>query len=607
MKPEQNVDFILFNDIMVPMRDGVRLAVDLYLPADYLESDIQKLPAILIRTPYNKTDMSRLKNAGPFWAQHGFACLIQDCRGRYASEGVFVKYINEGEDGYDTVEWIARQDWSDGHIGTTGSSYLCHIQTSMAALRPPHLSAMFCIKGGFFNAYTSCIRQGGAFEFRHFIWAYKEGLCGQEAAADPKIRKALENIDLGVWLSTSPILKKGYSPLSPIPTYEEFVFQQYESIEYDEYWKQMPINSQVYLDQFPDIPMMFVGSWYDIYARSTVEFFENLSKKRKSVVQLIMGPWTHDNDKRVSGEVDFGPDASFEEDAKFNLINVQLRWFNRWLKGTGNKVEHEPAVRYFRMGGDNGRRSSDGFLSHGGEWRFSSTWPPQTTQINSYYLCNRGKLIDHFPDDESGVSSFLYDPRDPVPTIGGNLFWHENILWPGAYDQRDRSDFFLCKRPDLPLAARSDILTFATEPLEKEIEISGTIQAVLYISSSAQDTDFTVKLVDEYSPNEDYPFGFSMNITHGITRCRYRNFLQHAELMKPGEVYKLRVDLYPASNLFKQGHRIRIDISSSNFPHFDVNPNTGASIGSDQRMVTAENSVHHNRIYPSHILFPIAQ
>lgn len=607
MKLDQNHDLTLVKNITVPMRDGALLAADLYLPAGNRGMNPQKWPTILIRTPYNKADMVRLKDAGPFWAHHGYACFIQDCRGRYASEGVFVKYMKEAEDGYDTVEWIAAQEWSDGNIGTTGSSYLCHTQTSMAALRPPHLKAMVCIKGGFFNGYTSCIRQGGAYEFRQVVWAYKEGRSGQEAAGNPVVRRALEDIDLGNWLSTSPILKKGYSPLSPIPMYEDFVFQQYQNSDYGDYWKQMPINSQEHLDQFADIPVIFISSWYDIYARSTVEFFEHLSKSKKSSIKLIMGSWTHDNDKSVSGEVDFGAQASFEENAQFNLNDTQLCWFDRWLKDIDNGEDREPAVRYFMMGGGSGKRTSEGNLSHGGEWRSSSTWPPQALQETPYFLDRGGKLTCNNPEKSSGASSFLYDPRDPVPTIGGHLFWHENILWPGAYDQRERPEFFLCKRSNLPLAARPDVLTFATDSLEKDFEISGTIQAVLYISSSALDTDFTVKLVDEYPPGEDYPRGFAMNITHGITRCRYRNITGHAEQMKPGEVYQIRVFLYPTSNLFKQGHRIRIDISSSNFPHFDVNPNTGAPFGLDQRMIVAENTVYHNQDFPSHLLFPIVQ
>ncbi|HZD34881.1 MAG TPA: CocE/NonD family hydrolase, partial [Nitrososphaeraceae archaeon] len=495
-------------------------------------------------------------------------------------------------------------DWCLGKIGTTGSSYLCHVQTSMAALRPNHLRAMFCIKGGFFNGYTSCIRQGGAYEYRQVVWAFKEGCAGQEAFDNPIVRTALENIDLGMWISNSPILKKGYSPLSPIPSYEDIVFKQYMNSDYSEYWKQKSINSQENLDQFPDIPMLFIGSWYDIYARSTVEFFEHLYNRNKSTVQLIMGPWTHDNDKQVSGEVDFGPEGSLEEDAEINLYDLQLRWFDHWLKDIQNGVENDPAVRYFLMGGGTGKRTPEGFLSHGGKWKNTNSWPIKSAKTFRFFLDGQGKLIENRPSTDFGASTFLYDPMDPIPSIGGNLFWHDNILWPGAYDQRERPDFFFCKRPNLPLASRSDVLTFATSLLDQDLEISGTIQAILFISSTVPDTDFTVKLVDEYPPNEDYPQGFSMNITHGITRCRYRNFLQKAELMKPGEIYKITVVLYPTSNLYQRGHRIRIDISSSNFPHFDVNPNTGSPFGQDQRLIVAENTIYHNREYPSHIQFP---
>jgi putative CocE/NonD family hydrolase len=399
--------------------------------------------------------------------------------------------------------------------------------------------------------------------------------------------------------------KPGYSPLSHAPSYENIIFQQIESADYSDFWKQLPINAEEHIEEFADVPTIFVGSWYDIYAKSTVQFFEALSNIKTSSIKLIMGPWSHDSEHSVAGEVDFGPDACVEGDGDAGLLALQLRWFDRWLKDVQNGAEHDPAVRYFKMGGGNGLKTGEGNLSHGGAWCSSSTWPPADVKPVSLYL-GGGRLLSTTPPSNSpGFSGFQYDPRNPVPSIGGNLFRHENILWPGAYDQRERADFFLCREPYLPLSSRHDVLVFVTPPLEEALEVSGTIRAKLYVSSSAPDTDFTMKIVDEYPPNENYPLGFAVNITHGIIRCRYRSSPARAELMEPGQVYEVNINLYPTCNLFEKGHRLRVDISSSNYPHFDINTNTGEPFGNSQRMIIADNQVYHNLIYPSQITLPV--
>ena len=606
MVPQAEYGFTLTSNVMVPMRDGVRLAGDLYRPAQSGAPLPGRWPTILIRTPYDKTDLAHLRNAGPFWAGQGYACFIQDCRGRYASEGTFYKYIHEPEDGFDTVEWLAAQDWCDGNVGTSGVSYLCHTQTAMAPLRPPHLKAMFCLKGGFFNAHTSCVRQGGAFELRQVVWAFVQAGRSQEARRSPVVKRAFETTDLAAWLLRYPF-KRGYSPLSPAPAYERYLWDLMEHEDYSDYWKQMSLNAEEHLQDFADVPTLFLSGWYDIYARSTVQFFENLSTIKTAPIKLIMGPWAHEGLGSLAGEVEFGPQASLEGEGSTGLAALQVKWFDRWLKGERNGVEAGPPVHYFTMGGGSGRQSEDGFMSHGGQWRTASAWPPAGASYEPFYLQSGSALAPIPPAGSQDYSGYQYDPRDPVPTLGGNMIRHENILWPGAYDQRERPEFFLCRPPYLPLAARRDVLVFRTPPLEQDLEVTGAVRAVLYVSSSAVDTDFTVKLVDEYPPNEDYPRGFAMNVTHGIIRCRYRNSRDRAELMEPGKVYQVAVELYPTSNRFARGHRLRIDVASSNYPHFDLNPNTGEPFGTSQRLIVADNRAYHDRSRPSHVLLPVVR
>lgn len=599
---EADVDLV--SDLMAPMRDGVRLAADLYLPARNGSPAPGRRPAILIRTPYNKVTLQRTKNVGHLWARHGYACLIQDCRGRYNSEGTFYKYVNEAEDGYDTVEWMAQQPWCDGNIGTIGASYLCHVQTFMAALSPPHLKAMFCIKGGFYNAHTSGVRQGGALEFRQLVWAFKEARVSQEAQRDPVIQKALAETNLADWLKRFPF-KRGYSPISPAPAYEAYLFDQLENSDYGDYWKQVGFNTEERLDAYADVPTVYLSSWYDIYARSTADFYRNLSKAKRAPIHLIMGPWEHGSEDRVAGEVDFGPEASLAGNLADDRFALERRWFDRWLRGIDNGVEREPAVRYFAMGGGDGRGTPQGHMNHGGTWRTADGWPPGNVRPVTMFLHPGGALSIDAPAARGGASGYRSDPAEPVPTLGGNMIRYENILWPGAYDQRERAEFFLCTPPYLPLAARPDVLVFRTPPLQQDLEVTGTVTARLSVSSSAPDTDFTLKLIDEYPPNEDYPRGFAMNITHGILRCRYRNGRDTSEPMEPGRIYPIEITCYPTSNRFLRGHRIRLDIASSNYPHFDINTNTGEPFGTSQRLAVAHNRVHHNRDHPSQVILPM--
>jgi putative CocE/NonD family hydrolase len=259
------------------------------------------------------------------------------------------------------------------------------------------------------------------------------------------------------------------------------------------------------------------------------------------------------------------------------------------------------------MGSGDGTKDSEGRLVHGGEWREENEWPLARTVLTPFYFCPEGVLATEVAKEFNGVkrsTSYIFDPRDPVPTIGGNISSGNDILLQGAWDQRGGSHVWNYQKP-VPLSIRNDVLVFQTEPLEKNLEVTGELEVKLWISSTAPDTDFTAKLVDVYPPSSDFPGGFELNIGDGIHRTRFRESLKQEKLMIPGEIYPLTVKLYPTSNVFKRGHRIRVDISSSNFPRFDINPNTGEALANHRLVRTAENTVYHDPQHPSHILLPV--
>jgi putative CocE/NonD family hydrolase len=281
----------------------------------------------------------------------------------------------------------------------------------------------------------------------------------------------------------------------------------------------------------------------------------------------------------------------------------RLRWFDRWLKGIDNGVDRERPVRIFIMGGGGSRKDRNGRLSHGGVWRDAEDWPLPGTRYTNYYLHADGSLGPE-PPGASEPSRYTFDPRDPVPTVGGGISAANEVMQAGAYDQRGGRRFYGC-RDTLPLSARSDVLVFQTPELTEDVEVTGPLVVKLWASTSAQDTDFTAKLIDVHPPSADYPDGFAQNLSDSILRGRYRNSRERAELMEPGRVYELEIVLYPTSNLFCRGHRIRLDISSSNFPRFDLNPNTGGPLGRDRRVVVAENAVYHDPERPSRVVLPV--
>ena len=608
------------SNVMVAMRDGVHLATDLYRPKRNGQVVSKPLPVILERTPYGKTVVSRselsVQNPIPksraevarYFVSKGYVVVVQDCRGRYDSEGEFVKYLSDGLDGFDTCQWITRQTWCNGKIGTMGLSYAAHTQGALACVNSPGIAAMFLDSGGFANAYQDGIRQGGAFELKQVTWAYRAAMESPSVLKDPVRMKSLKAVDIGGWFARMP-WKRGHSPLSAAPEYESYVYDQWEHGNFDGFWKQLGIYAAGFYDRFSDAPMVFMSAWYDPYPRSATDNYIALSKRKKGPVRLILGPWTHgDRSLTYAGEVDFGVAATLDGSLAPDFLALRLSWFDCWLKGIKNGLDAEPAVRIFVMGGGTGKRNAQGRMDHGGRWRAEKDWPLPDLKRTEYYLHADGRLAPERPGAAAagaGKITFDFDPNHPVPSAGGTITSGEPVMRGGAYDQREGPHVFGSHEPYMPLAARADVLVFETEPLPQEMEITGPIMAKLWISSDRPDTDFTIKLIDVYPPNEDYPDGFAMNVTDGILRVRYRTSWEHPELLKTDEVAAITVEAFPTSNLFKRGHRIRLDVSSSNFPHFDVNPNTGAPEGAGLERQIARNTVFMNQEHASHVILPI--
>ena len=598
-------------DVMVAMRDGVRLAADVHRPVGD-----GPFPVLVERTPYGKHKESlrerTLKHPQPmkrdavaaYFVRHGYVVIIQDCRGRYASEGSFTKYIGEANDGYDTLAWISRQAWCNGRIGTFGLSYAAHTQTALVSRHPPGLAAMFLDCGGFSNAYRGGIRCGGAFELKQATWAYKQALLSPLTQADP-IRKArLEQEDIRASFAAMP-WKRGHSPLRWAPEFEDYLFEQWEHGTFDEYWKQPELYAAGHYDAFEGIPVHLMCGWWDPYAQTTTDNYIGISRCKRGLARMVLGPWTHgERSVTHAGDVDFGAQATFDGQVAEDYLAFRLAWFDRWLRDkTTNKADDAP-VRYFRMGGGSGKRTAKGRLDHGGEWRTANDWPLPQSELRPYYLSVDGGLSMQAPA-HAGALAFDVDPADPVPTIGGPITSGEPLMDAGAYDQRTHEKLYGARPPYQPLAARNDVLVFETPPLAEDVEVTGPIVVRLWISSSAPDTDFTAKLIDWHPPSTDYPEGYAMNLTDGILRCRYRSSWEAPSLLDPGEIAEIVIEPMPTSNLFKRGHRIRLDISGSNFPRFDVNPNTGEPEGRALRKQRATNTVHVSPERPSHVLLPV--
>src|SRR5579864_3671292 len=569
---------VMEKDVAMRTRDGVTLRADVYRP-----DASGKFPVLVVRTPYDKS-AGMAATEKDYFPPRGYVVVLQDTRGRHASEGEFTPFVNEGRDGYDAIEWAAGLPWSNGEVGTVGQSYMGLVQYFAAPERPPHLKAMSPVSGPvtYFENFTY---RRGAFEIG-WVLAYfafmardtlmRKGLYESE-------RAKLDSFDSYPDIPMAPLKRDAYKHL-PLADWGDrlkngapYLADYIRNSSYGPYWTETDLRTR--FNQI-DVPMLHVGSWYDVFQYDTLTMFNGMrehamSERARRGQRLLMGPWAHLLPYAVptskgTGDVDFGPEAAIE------LHAAHLRWFDHFLKGADNGVLDEAPIRLFVMGEN--------------RWRDENEWPLARTRYTEMFLHSGGhanslegdgRLGPARPGDEP-ADRYVYDPDDPVPTRGGTALG----LKAGVFDQRE-------------IEQRQDVLVYTGETLASDLEVTGPVTMILYAASSAPDTDFTAKLCDVR------PDGYAQNIVEGVVRARFRDSLAAPSPIVPERVYEYRLDLWATSHLFKAGHRLRLEVSSSNFPRYDRNPNTGHDLFADAELARAHQSVFHDSRYGSRVVLPV--
>ena len=559
----QSDSVIVERDVPAKMRDGVILKADIYRPrAD------GKYPVLLQRTPYDKNN-ARL--FGMEAAARGYVVVVQDVRGRFTSEGEWYPFRHELQDGYDTVEWAAALPQSNGKVGMFGGSYVGATQMLAAIASPPHLSGIAPSVTAS-NYHENWTYQGGAFE-QWFNQSWSSGL-----AQNTMDRRIAQDTNALNWKDTLPLesypILAHPEPKALAPYYRDWLAHP----SYDAYWKAVSIEENYAHIQ---VPILHIAAWYDIFLGGSLRNYVLLKSRAGSEAArngqhllVEVGGHAGGSDQRKIGEVDFGSAAPYDNDDRL------LQWYDFLLKGQANEFSGRKPVRIFVMGKK--------------EWRDEEDWPLARAKATKYFLHSAGKangsagggqLSSQAPVAEP-KDSYVYDPANPVPTIGGPLCCDSMHLAPGPRDQRAAEE-------------RSDVLVYTTPAFTQDTEVTGPVSLDLFASTSTKDTDFTAKLVDLW------PNGFAQNLTEGILRLRYRNSVERPELAKPGEIYHVTVDLWATSNVFLAGHRLRVEISSSNFPRFDRNLNTGEDQAASTKLLPATNTIYHDKEHPSALVLPI--
>lgn len=591
---------IIEQKLMVPMRDGIRLATDVYRP----KTD-RPVPVIFSRTPYNfnpwRDGEENPRTYGAAWeaVRRGYAYVVQNERGRFFSEGDWEILGAPTTDGYDAIQWLATQPWSNGRVGLIGCSSTAEYQMAVAALEPPGLAAV--VPQGF-GAGVGRIGdwyeqgnwyRGGAVQMLFIAWLY-----GNQNNQRPMFPPDIPREDM-VRLSRYFDLAPEMPPvdwsraLRHLPVADIMKSVQGPKGIFDDLIRRTPddpawYTGGLYHDDMPfNTPGLWFMSWYDVSTGPNLALYNHVRNHAKDpavrdnqfavIAPTLHCAYTRATEETIVGERSVG-------DARFDYDSLIYDWFDHWLKGEENGItERTPKVQYYTMGSN--------------RWQSADTWPPAEAELITYYLDSTtganslfgdGSLTLERPTSADGHDAFMYDPMNPLPSYGGNVCCTGNAVTGGSFDQRQ-------------LEARNDILVYTTEPFPDGVEVTGSIEVVLYVSSDARDTDFTVKLLDVY------PDGRAYNLDETIQRVRYREGYDRQVFMEPGEVYEVTVGPLTTSNWFGPGHRIRIEVSSSNFPRFDRNLNTGGNNWDESEGVVARNVVHHSASRPSHIKLPIVR
>ena len=536
------------------MRDGITLSADVYLPVGG-----PSLPTIVQWTPYEST-RERFISWGAWFAQHGYAAVVVDVRGRYESEGTFTAWEKDGVDAHDTVTWAAGEQWSNGRVGTWGRSYGGLVQWQLAHLGHPNLVcvAPHVIHDDYFwDGYWT----GGAFQLAltlgaAALWSSAISLITGPTAGDIVLSDRV--------LSHLPLIELDEVSIGRKVDYWRLWWEHQCN---DEYWQQFRHRPEQV-----DVPIFQQGGWFDPYCGSHLRSFATIGDRLPN--RVLMGPWSHEEEiDAFHGDVDLSAALTVIRDH-------EIVFYDRFLKEQDNGWDDRPPLELFVLGAN--------------EWRGEHEWPLARTQPTPWYLRTGGALDRDVPRSDEPADRYAYDPADPVPTIGGvssvltMTQGAQTPVTPGPRDQRE-------------LERRDDVLVYTSDVLEQDLEVIGPVELVLYAASSAKDTDFIVRLCDVH------PDGRSIFVTEGILRARYRNSNEgdSTELLEPGEVAEYRIRCYPTANVFLKGHRLRLDVTSSSFPRFSRNLNNGEDIGTSTRMVVAEQTVLHTDVYPSHVLLPV--
>jgi len=552
-------------NVRVPMRDGVTLATDIYRP------DAEgRFPAILVRTPYNRATAQSVPQARWF-AQRGYVVLEQDVRGRWDSDGHFYAFKNEANDGFDTDEWIGKQPWFSGKLGTMGGSYVGYTQWAQAVRGSKYLTAISpAITTP--DIYGNWFYIDGAFHYGFaFPWG---GVSIDGHTAQYNTGNAWTDMFRHLPVDTSD-----EAAYHRTPHYRDWAAHPTR----DSYWDGISLDNDY---EKIGVPAFSVDGWFDIFLRGALRDDEQIRKRGKTGEartgkRIMIGPWAHSQGGRVAlrGNGADPTPVDFGDNAEVDMQRVYLRWFDYQLKGIDNGLATEPPIKIFVMGEN--------------YWRYENEWPLARTRYTSYYIGSHGQAnstigdgtLSLEPPDSSATDTFSYDPANPVPSMGGNVCC--SVVPSGPWDQR-------------PVERRDDVLIYTTPAFTQPTEVTGPISMTLFAATSAKDTDWTAKLVDVY------PNGYALNIQSGIVRARYRDGAgKPADPIEPGKVYEYNVDMWATSYVFLPGHRIRLEISSSDFPRFDRNLNTGDDPESSRRMEIAHQTIYHSRQYPSHLMLPI--